>query len=162
MGCGKTTIGRRLAAIMQKEFVDIDQKLEERTGVTVSHIFKIEGEEGFRSREKEMLGEIAENEAQVVATGGGIVLKAENRKQMKNTGCVIFLDAPLEVLWERICRCKNRPLLQTIDPKATLKQLMLERKPVYEETADLIIPIGQGRAEQAAEKIHSQLHLCEK
>ena len=96
MGAGKTTIGRKLASILDLEFVDTDQLLEQRTGVSVSHIFEIEGEEGFRKRESKLFKEICADTGQVVSTGGGLVLDKENRNRMQSSGQVIYLKATID------------------------------------------------------------------
>jgi shikimate kinase len=113
MGSGKTTLGRALAQRLELPFADTDRLLVERTGVPVTTIFEIEGEEGFRRRESSVLAELAEGEAQVVATGGGAVLVAANRVLMRACGTVVYLRARLDNLWERTRHDSSRPLLAT-------------------------------------------------
>ena len=139
MGAGKSTIGRRLASALDKAFVDADQALEERTGADIPLIFELEGEEGFRKRESEMLARLVEREGIVLATGGGVVLSAENRAHLAERGFVIYLDAPTELLVARVARDRHRPLMQTDDPEATMREIMRIRDPLYRESADLVV-----------------------
>jgi len=142
MGAGKTTIGRALARRMEMTFVDTDRELVERTGATVATIFEIEGEEGFRRRESALLSELAQGCGCVIATGGGTVLTAENRRVMRERGTVVYLRARLESLWERTRRDTSRPLLATPDPRATLAALLEQREPLYLEAAHLVMDTG--------------------
>ena len=139
MGAGKSTIGRRLAAALDKTFVDADHALEERTGVDIPLIFEIEGEAGFRKRESELLAELVLREGTVLATGGGAVLSARNRAHLAGRGFVIYLDAPIDLLVARVARDRHRPLMQTANPKATMRELMRIRDPLYRESADLVV-----------------------
>ncbi len=139
MGAGKSTIGRRLAAALDKTFVDADHALEERTGVDIPLIFEIEGEAGFRKRESELLAELVLREGIVLATGGGAVLSARNRAHLAGHGFVIYLDAPIDLLVARVARDRHRPLMQTANPKATMRELMRIRDPLYRESADLVV-----------------------
>ena len=139
MGAGKSTIGRRLAAALGKTFVDADQALEERTGVDIPLIFEIEGEAGFRKRESELLAGLVLREGIVLATGGGVVLSARNRAHLAGRGFVIYLDAPIDLLVARVARDRHRPLMQTADPEATMRELMRIRDPLYRSSADLVV-----------------------
>ena len=139
MGAGKSTIGQRLAAALDKEFVDADHALEERTGVDIPLIFEIEGEAGFRKRESELLARLVMREGIVLATGGGVVLSARNRSHLAARGFVIYLDAPVELLVARVARDRHRPLMQTADPPATMSELLRVRDPLYREAADIVI-----------------------
>ena len=139
MGAGKSTIGRRLAAALDKTFVDADHALEERTGVDIPLIFEIEGEAGFRKRESELLAELVLREGIVLATGGGAVLSARNCAHLAGHGFVIYLDAPIDLLVARVARDRHRPLMQTANPKATMRELMRIRDPLYRESADLVV-----------------------
>ena len=138
MGAGKSTIGRRLASALDKDFVDADQALEERTGVEIPLIFELEGEAGFRKRESEMLARLVEREGMVLATGGGVVLSAKNRAHL-GRGCVVYLDAPVDLLVARVARDRHRPLMQTADPEATMREIMRIRDPLYRESADIVV-----------------------
>ena len=139
MGAGKSTIGRRLAASLDKEFVDADHALEQRTGVDIPLIFELEGEAGFRKRESELLATLVMREGIVLATGGGVVLSAQNRANLAEHGFVIYLDAPIDLLVARVARDRHRPLMQTPDPQATMQELMRIRDPLYRESADLVV-----------------------
>ena len=139
MGSGKSTIGRQLAKTLHREFKDCDHELVRRTGASIPLIFEIEGEEGFRSREQQLLDELTQEPELVMATGGGAVLNAENRHNLINRGIVLYLYASVEQLFERTRKDRNRPLLQTDDPRAKLEELMNERDPLYREVADIVI-----------------------
>jgi shikimate kinase len=146
MGAGKTTLGKALAQRTGLDFVDTDRVLIERTGVPVATIFEIEGEDGFRKRESDVLAELAERQGCVVATGGGAVLDADNRRVMRTSGTVIYLRARLESLWERTRHDTSRPLLATPDPRATLAQILEKRDPLYRDAAHLIVETGSQSA----------------
>ena len=124
MGAGKTTIGKSLANYLDKTFIDSDQEIQKRTGVTIPVIFEIEGEIGFRKREADMLRELIKIDNIVLATGGGIILNEENRKSLKKKGTIIYLRATVNDLLHRTRHDKNRPLLQTTDPQAKLTELI--------------------------------------
>ncbi len=136
MAVGKSTVGRSLAQRLGYEFFDSDKVIEERAGADVGWIFDVEGEEGFRERETQVLDELTAREGIVLATGGGAVIRAENRKILAARGVVVHLDSPLERLLERTEKDRKRPLLQNGDPKDTLARLQHERGPLYEEIAD--------------------------
>lgn len=142
MGAGKTTIGRGVARALGREFVDLDHELEARCGVRIPTIFEIEGEQGFRKREASALAYCSSHRGIVLATGGGAILSAENRRMLSERGIVIYLRASLDELFRRTSRDRNRPLLATPNPRATLRDLMVQRSPLYEEVADLIIDTG--------------------
>jgi shikimate kinase len=154
MGSGKTTVGRALARRLNKAFFESDQVIEERSGVRVSVIFEIEGEAGFRQREKKIIDHLTSKKNIVLATGGGSILDAENRGHLLHRGFVVYLKAPLEKLLERSTRDRNRPLLQTEDPRATLEALIRQREPIYRETADLIIDTSDRTVRQVVDEIH--------
>ena len=139
MGAGKSTIARRLATSLDKEFVDADRELEQRTGVEIPLIFELEGEEGFRRRESEMLERLVVRTGIVLATGGGVVLSAHNRALLSAHGFVIYLDAPVDLLVARVARDRHRPLMQTPDPEATMRDLVRMRDPLYRESADMVV-----------------------
>ncbi len=153
MGSGKTTVGRKLAGFLRREFIDIDQELVKRTGVTISHIFEVEGEEGFRNRETRLLEEICQRDGAVVSTGGGIVLREQNRQLMREAGQVIFLDIDIETLWERLRGCQNRPLLQVENPRERVTQLMFERDPAYRESAHVTVKVSSDSASKTARRV---------
>jgi len=157
MGSGKTTIGRQLATRLDRKFYDSDREIEKRTGVDVALIFEIEGEEGFRLRETKMISELAKKQKSVIATGGGSVLSEENRACIKQNGKVIYLKSSQEKIFERTFRDKKRPLLETEDRMATIKELLEKRGPLYEEIADLIICTDHRPVNQIINKISQKL-----
>lgn len=139
MGSGKTTIGRSLAKRLDLAFIDSDKEIETRTGVSIPTIFEIEGENGFRNREAQIIAETALQNNQVIATGGGVVLRPENRANLRSGGFVVYLNVPPHTLWERTRNDRNRPLLQVADPLLKLKELFVARDHLYREVADLIV-----------------------
>lgn len=139
MGAGKTTIAKVLAKRLAYHFVDSDHEIESRTGVSLPTIFEIEGEEGFRKREAQVIADLACLRGRVVATGGGAVLRPENRQNLVDSGYIIYLDVPLKTLCERTRHDKNRPLLQVSDPLSRLKELHQQRDPLYRGIADLVV-----------------------
>jgi shikimate kinase len=161
MGSGKTTLGRALAQRLHMPFHDTDRELVERTGVPVTTIFEIEGEAGFRKRESVLLSELAQREDQVIATGGGAVLAAENRATMRARGTVIYLRARLEHLWERTRHDSSRPLLKTADPRGTLSQLLESREPLYREVAHIVVDTGSQSAGTLVTRVLSALRRHE-
>ncbi len=142
MGAGKTSVGRLLAKRLGKRFVDSDHEIEARTGVRIPVIFEIEGEAGFRQREVAMIDELTATEGVVLATGGGAVLDPRNREVLRTRGTVVYLRASVDELWNRTRRDRNRPLLQTADPRGRLAELMEIRDPLYREVAHVIIDTG--------------------
>jgi len=142
MGAGKTTIGRSLARRLARRFIDLDHELESRCGVRIPTIFEIEGEQGFRKREAAVLEAYTGMSAVVLATGGGAVLAAENRRMLAERGVVIYLRASVDELMRRTARDRNRPLLATPNPRATLVSLLADRDPLYQEVADLVVDTG--------------------
>ncbi|MGA2549911.1 MAG: shikimate kinase [Burkholderiaceae bacterium] len=143
MGAGKTTVGRQLAAQLNKRFVDADRELEARTGVKISVIFEIEGESGFRRRESELLRELTAESNIVLATGGGAIKDGGTRDLLKTRGYTIYLSAGVAELVARLHDDRRRPLLQNKDPRSTLEELLAEREPFYREVADLIVETGR-------------------
>jgi len=157
MGAGKTTIGRQIASELSLEFFDSDHEIENRTGVTITHIFDIEGESGFRKRETAMIDELTEKKGIVLATGGGAILKVENRQFLRSRGTTIYLYANIDTLLERTSKDRNRPLLQTENPQEKLEELLAERDPLYRETADIIIDTGKDSVRLAIKEILDKL-----
>jgi shikimate kinase len=139
MGVGKSSIGRRLAARLGVPFVDADAEIEKAAGMSIADIFARHGEADFRSGEARVIARLLDGGPQVLATGGGAVMNADTRAAIKAKGVSIWLSAEFEVLMRRINKRKNdRPLLQTADPAATLRELLVAREPVYAE-ADLTV-----------------------
>ncbi|WP_308446494.1 shikimate kinase AroK [Chitinimonas sp. BJYL2] len=157
MGAGKTTIGRALARITNKTFYDADHEIEARTGVRVSLIFEIEGEPGFRARETEVIDVLSAMNGIVLATGGGAVLDPVNRTNLASRGFVIYLRASVDELYQRTRHDKNRPLLQTEDPRAKLQALFEQRDPYYREIADMVVDTSRQSVNQLALKIVEEL-----
>ena len=153
MGAGKTTIGRQLAKQLKRDFYDSDREIEQRTGVSIPLIFELEQEEGFRKREQAMIDELTQLENIVLATGGGAVLAPENRNHLSTRGYVIYLYAPISQLLRRTSHDKNRPLLQTENPRQKLEQLMAVRDPLYREVADTIIKTDNLPVKQVVKQI---------
>jgi len=157
MGAGKTSVGKVLARRLGKTFYDCDHEIERVTGVKVSVIFDIEGEAGFRARETKVLAELVERRDIVLATGGGAVLSADNRKLLAGHGVVVYLRATAADLWARTRHDKNRPLLRTADPLARLRELFDERDPLYRSAADIIVDTGDQSLASLAHKLEQQL-----
>jgi shikimate kinase len=157
MGAGKTTIGRQLAKTLNKQFVDSDREIENHTGASIPLIFELEGEEGFRRRESEMIDQLTQRHDTVLATGGGAVLNEDNRRWLRERGVVIYLHATVEQLLERTRMDRNRPLLQTEDPGAKLRELMTVRDPIYREVADIIVDTGATSVRQVVQDLVEQL-----
>lgn len=150
MGAGKTTVGRRLAQLLELDFIDSDAAIIERTGVDIATIFDIEGDAGFREREARVIDELTARQRIVLATGGGAVIREENRRRLKRRGFVIYLTVPLELQLRRTGRDRKRPLLHTTNPRARLEQLNRERDPLYRETAHLIVDTQRNDSQRLA------------
>jgi shikimate kinase len=160
MGAGKTTIAKLVAALMEKTVYDSDREIQKRTGVSIPVIFEIEGESGFRKRETEILSELVKSRNIVLATGGGAVLSRENREMLRRNGTVIYLRATIDDLWRRTRQDKNRPLLQTPDPRMRLAELYAQRDPLYRETAHIVVESGKRSARNLAQLLAQQLAVC--
>lgn len=157
MGAGKTTVGRALARKLNKQFIDSDHEIEARTGVSIPLIFEIEGEASFRQREAEVIRDLTAQSGIVLATGGGAILKPENRACLKAGGIVIYLRASIDSILQRTSRDKSRPLLQTADPRQRLEQLAREREPYYREVADFVIETGRPNVQSLVQSIIARL-----
>ena len=157
MGAGKTSVGKVLARRLGKAFYDCDHEIERATGVKVPVIFDIEGEAGFRARESRTLADLVTRPDIVLATGGGAVIAADNRKLLAENGTVIYLRASPEDLWGRTRHDKNRPLLKTADPLARLKELYEERDPLYRAVADIVVDTGNQSLISLAHKLEQRL-----
>jgi len=159
MGAGKTTVGKSLAKSLGKTFYDSDHEVERRTGVNIPLIFELEGEEGFRRREAHAIAELAAMRGIVVATGGGAVLLAENRQVLASHGVVVYLRAGVDELFHRTRGDRNRPLLQTGNPRERLQALYTQRDPLYREVADLVVDTGGQPVSTIVAEIENYLNL---
>ncbi len=139
MGAGKSTIGRLLSHELKLRFVDSDKVIEELAGADIPWIFDVEGEQGFRDREAKIIDQLSAEDNLVLATGGGAVLRSENRSNLQGRGTVVYLQASVAQQLERTARDKNRPLLQTPDPETVLNTLMEQRHPLYLQVADVVV-----------------------
>lgn len=157
MGAGKTTIGRMLAEQLGMEFLDSDREIEASTGANIPWIFDVEGESGFRAREKRMINALTRRQDIVLATGGGAIISRKNRQRLRKRGRVVYLRASIRQQIERTSRDKNRPLLQTADPEKVIRQLMESREPLYEEIADLVIDTNRRNTRSVCHDICNQL-----
>jgi len=157
MGAGKTTVGKLLAKQLGKTFIDSDEEIQRRTGVTIPHIFDIEGEAGFRFRESGVIQELLKQDNIVLATGGGAILSAHNRPMMKRNGVVVYLKSSVHDLWQRTRHDHNRPLLQTENPRARLQELHDQRDPLYTEVADVIIHTGKQSVQILLDRLQHKL-----
>ncbi len=158
MGAGKSTIGRLLANDLGLSFTDTDQEIEARCGAEIAWIFDVEGEEGFRKRETDVLHDLSQQSAQIIATGGGTVMHVENRKIISATGFVVFLDAAVDTLVRRMEKDKSRPLLQKPNRDEVIRDLYAEREPVYRELADVVVSTSRGNPRQVVNKIVDALN----
>lgn len=158
MGAGKTTVGKMLAREMSKIFVDSDEEIKKRTGVTIPHIFDIEGEAGFRQREVGVIQDLVRQTNIVLATGGGAVLTEQGRAALVGNGIVVYLKSTVHDLWQRTRHDRNRPLLQTADPYAKLKELYQQRDPLYAQVADLVMPTGKQSAHSLVLHLQQELN----
>ena len=138
MGSGKTSLGRRVAPKLRYAFIDLDEELEKRCGVEVAVIFDIEGEQGFRERESRLLADVAANRNQLIATGGGAVLAAQNRETIKTNGAVVWLRTSVDQQIRRLERDKRRPLLAAPDRRQRLTAMAEQRNPIYAGLADVV------------------------
>ena len=140
MGSGKTTVGRRLAHELNQDFYDTDHEIIDKTGVTIDHIFDIEGEDGFRERESKILENLCQMSNIILATGGGIVILPKNREILKNAGLVVYLSSSVGQLLMRTAKSKTRPLLEnSTDRRKTITELVDARDVYYREVASLVV-----------------------
>ena len=157
MGAGKSTIGRQLARQLGMPFYDSDHEIESRTGVDIPLIFELEGEAGFRKREAAIIDELTALPDIVLATGGGAILDPQNREHLKSRGRVVYLHATVNQQLRRTRKDRNRPLLQTENPREKLEDLFAIRDPLYRETAGLIIETDGMRVRDVVKKIMQRL-----
>ncbi|MCB1678781.1 MAG: shikimate kinase AroK [Halioglobus sp.] len=157
MGAGKSTIGKYLAQHLKLRFADTDAEIEARTGADIPWIFDVEGEEGFRDREQLVVEEMTLWDGVVLATGGGAILRPENRRALASRGFVVYLYATVQEQVRRTRRDRRRPLLQKGDPEQVLRQLMAVRDPLYREIADHIIETDRCSPRSVAQRLVSEL-----
>ena len=157
MGSGKTAVGRHLARVLHLPFHDSDAEIERRTGVDIPFIFDKEGEAGFRQREREAIEALTALESIVLATGGGAVLLAENRRLLSERGCVVYLETSVTQQAERVRYGRKRPLLASGDAATRLSHLMDARAPLYSEVADIVVTTDGRRVNSVAEQVLHQL-----
>lgn len=158
MGAGKSTIGRELADKLHLEFFDSDQEIERRTGADIAWVFDLEGEDGFRKREESVIEDLSEKQGIVLATGGGSVISSQVRNRLSARGIVVYLETTIDKQVARTQRDRRRPLLQTEEePRTVLENLAVERNPLYEEIADVIVKTDDQSAKVVASKIVERL-----
>ena len=157
MGAGKSTVGKQLAKSLGRDFYDSDREIEKRTGVSIAWIFEMEGEAGFRLRERKVIDELTELKNIVLATGGGAVLAEENRRALRSRGYVVYLSASTEQLLRRTNKDKNRPLLQTGQPEDKITDLMTKRAPLYKDVADIELRTGDQSIQYVVSGLIKQL-----
>lgn len=157
MGVGKTTIGKQLAQELDLTFLDSDQEIENRAGTNISWIFDVEGEEGFRVREAAVIDELTTRQGVLLSTGGGSILREENRKCLSSRGIVVHLDTSLELQIRRTEKDKKRPLLQGTDHRAVLTELKQKRDPIYKSIADISYFVGDESSKKVVTGIMRQL-----
>lgn len=157
MGAGKTSIGKQLAARLGLLFVDADQRLEQIAGATVPMLFEHEGEAGFRLREARLIAELMQDRNQLVATGGGAILSADNRQQLHRHGFVVYLKASVAQQIQRLAHDSSRPLLASGDKLEKLTALAIARNPLYEQTADLVFDSDHLAVADAADRVCARI-----
>jgi shikimate kinase len=157
MGSGKSAVGRHLARLLRFSFHDSDADIEAKTGVDIAFIFEKEGEAGFRQRELESIERLTRLDGVVVATGGGAVILAENRRLLADRGTVVYLETSLAQQLERTRHGRHRPLLNDTDPKIKLGELMDQRAALYAEIADLTVSTDGRRVQLVADEIHREI-----
>lgn len=153
MGAGKSTLGRHLAQQLARPFYDSDRVIEEKTGADIPWIFDMEGQAGFRRREAEVIDELTVLPGIVLATGGGVVVTPQNRQHLHGRGCVVYLWTPVDVQLARTRNDRNRPLLQTADPRGRLEQLLAERDPLYRDVAHHVVSTASGNLKKVSDEV---------
>lgn len=156
MGAGKTSIGKRLAERLGVRFVDADKAIEEAAGCTIADFFARHGEEEFRRGEERVIARLLGDPPCVLATGGGAFMSDDTRRRIRERALSLWLRADLDVLFERVARRSDRPLLQTEDPRQTLQALMDIRYPVYGE-ADLVVDSRRAPIDVTVDRVYQAL-----
>jgi len=157
MGAGKSAVGRQLARLLHLGFADSDEEIEARTGVDIPFIFEKEGEEGFRKREVKVIDDLTQGDGVVLATGGGAIVDPQNRSHLGARGFVIYLHTTVDQQLARTRKGRDRPLLDSDDPRAVLEALMATREPLYREIADLTIETDSRKVRAVANEILERL-----
>ena len=157
MGSGKTTIGKLLASMLKLDFYDCDHELERLTGASVNLIFDVEGEAGFRLREKSLLEQLTAKNGVLIATGGGSICNEENRRMLRSHGLVVYLKTSVDNQLKRLSQDKSRPLLQATDRRQRLLDLARVRNPLYDATADLVFITRSSTAHVSAKALCSDI-----
>jgi shikimate kinase len=159
MGAGKSTIGRLLSVELGLEFFDTDKVIEERCGANIPWIFDVEGEVGFRDREQQVVDELTQCSDIVLATGGGVVMRPENRRHLSSRGTVVYLRTTVAQQLVRTSKDKNRPLLQAENPEQILRDLFSKRDPLYKEVADLVIETDKRNPRWVVQELKKRLKV---
>jgi len=157
MGAGKSAVGRQLARSLHLDFLDSDDEIEARTGVDIPFIFEKEGEDGFRKREMAAIDDLTKMDGVVLATGGGAVVRPENRSVLGGRGYVVYLHTTVDQQVARTRKGRERPLLESGDPRAILEGLMAVRDPLYREIADLVVETDGRKVYSVANEIVEQI-----
>jgi len=157
MGAGKSAVGRYLARTLHLTFVDSDDEIESRTGVDIPFIFEKEGEEGFRKREAVVIDDLSKMDGVVLATGGGAVISADSRSRLGGRGFVVYLYTTVDQQVSRTRKGRERPLLENVDPRERLKDLMAKRDPLYREIADIVVETDGRKVKSVADEIIEQV-----
>tara|TARA_B100000963_G_scaffold65434_1_gene53673 strand:+ start:647 stop:1159 length:513 start_codon:yes stop_codon:yes gene_type:complete len=157
MGAGKSVVGRYLARSLNLSFVDSDDEIELRTGVDIPFIFEKEGESGFRKREAIVIDDLSKRENIVLATGGGAIVENDSRSRLGARGFVVYLYTTVDQQVTRTSKGRERPLLQDVDPRTALEQLLLFRDPLYREIADIIVETDGRKVKSVVDEIVEQV-----
>lgn len=157
MGAGKSAVGKQLARLLKLDFEDSDNEIERRTGVDIPFIFEKEGEEGFRKREASVINDLTERTNLVLATGGGVIGNADNRRRLGARGTVVYLTASIDQQLARTRRGRERPMLSRGEPEDVLRELMMTREPLYQDLADITVDTDKRRVNDVADEIVKRL-----
>jgi shikimate kinase len=159
MGCGKTTLGARLAQMLGLKFVDMDDLIVKKAGCSIPEIFARDGEAGFRHLESAVLDELLTRQHLIISTGGGVVTVPDNIPKLRALGYVIWLDLPEAAIWSRVSRNRSRPLLRTPNPRETVRDLLEKRRPLYAAACDLEADPGELTPDEAAYGIAESIRM---
>ncbi|WP_404471520.1 shikimate kinase AroK [Vreelandella venusta] len=158
MGAGKSTIGRLLAGELSRPFYDSDHAIQDRCGADIPWIFDVEGEPGFRQRELQMIDELTQLPGVVVATGGGAVLREENRRALRERGTVVYLMTTVDQQLKRTAKDRNRPLLQCANREQVLNDMFAARDPLYRATSDITVRTDRRSPRAVVNEILRRVH----